>query len=98
MKQKIIMKKLSAVTLAFGLCAAAMLFIPSVTGNDQVQADEQVRSVYTNEPIPAAQASLRPIAVMMPTDKKAQPSYGIGSADVLYEIMAYTHWKYQKLS
>lgn len=46
-----------------------------------------VRSVYTNEPVTAAQASLRPIAVMMPTDKTAQPSYGIGSADVLYEIM-----------
>lgn len=46
-----------------------------------------VRSVYTNEPVTAAQATLRPIAVMMPTDKVAQPSYGIGSADVLYEIM-----------
>ncbi len=66
MKQKTIIKKLSAIALALGLCAASILFIPSVTGNDQVQADEQVRSVYTNEPIPAAQASLRPIAVMMP--------------------------------
>lgn len=46
-----------------------------------------VRSVYTNEPVTAAQATLRPIAVMMPTDKVAQPSYGIGGADVLYEIM-----------
>ncbi len=46
-----------------------------------------VRSVYTNEPITAEQAAVRPIAVMMPTDKVAQPSYGIGNAAVLYEIM-----------
>lgn len=46
-----------------------------------------MRSVYTNEPVTAAQASLRPIAVMMPTDKVAQPSYGIGNADILYEVM-----------
>ena len=56
-----------------------------------VKADEAlpgyVRSVYTNELVPAEQAVVRPIAVMMPTDKVAQPSYGIGSADVLYEIM-----------
>lgn len=45
------------------------------------------RSVYTNEPVSAAQANTRPIAVMMPTDKAAQPSYGIGRADILYEIM-----------
>ena len=46
-----------------------------------------VRSIYTNEPVTAAQAGLRPIAVMMPTDRSAQPSYGIGHAKVLYEIM-----------
>ncbi len=45
------------------------------------------RSVYTNEPVTSAQANARPIAVMMPTDKAAQPSYGIGSADILYEMM-----------
>lgn len=46
-----------------------------------------VRSIYTNEPVTAAQAGLRPIAVMMPTDRSAQPSYGISHAKVLYEIM-----------
>ncbi len=46
-----------------------------------------VRSVYTNEWITAQQALTRPIAVMMPTDKSAQPSYGISSAKILYEIM-----------
>ncbi len=45
------------------------------------------RSVYTNEAVSSAQANLRPIAVMMPTDKSAQPSYGISKADILYEIM-----------
>ncbi|MCI2049119.1 MAG: DUF3048 domain-containing protein [Lachnospiraceae bacterium] len=44
-------------------------------------------SVYTNEPVSAALANQRPIAVMFPTDTIAQPSYGIGSADILYEIM-----------
>lgn len=45
------------------------------------------RSVYTNEPVSAALANQRPLAVMFPTDTVAQPSYGIGNADVLYEIM-----------
>ena len=45
------------------------------------------RSVYTNEPVTTAQANTRPIAVMMPTDRAAQPSYGISKADILYEIM-----------
>lgn len=46
-----------------------------------------VRSVYTNEPILSETAANRPIAVMMPTDKIAQPSYGISNAKILYEIM-----------
>ena len=45
------------------------------------------RSVYTNEAVTTAQANTRPIAVMMPTDRAAQPSYGISKADILYEIM-----------
>lgn len=87
MNKKTIRKKLSAAVLAAGFCAAAVFAVPSVTGTSQVLADEQVNSVYTNESIPAAQASLRPIAVMMPTDKAAQPSYGISNAKVLYEVM-----------
>ena len=65
---------LAAVTLA-GMSANGVL--PA----SQVKADEAlpgyVRSVYTNEWIPAEQSVVRPIAVMMPTDKVAQPSYGI---------------------
>ncbi len=49
--------------------------------------DSRSRSVYTNEPVSSALANQRPIAVMMPTDKAAQPSYGISKADILYEIM-----------
>ncbi len=87
MKRKTILKTLSAAALAVALCLTSAIFVPSAAGTDQVQADDQVHSVYTNELIPAAQASLRPVAVMMPTDKAAQPSYGIGNAKVLYEVM-----------
>lgn len=75
------MKKL--VALAATLGCVSMLFPMS-----PVQAQEgYVRSVYTNEWVTPQQALSRPIAVMMPTDKIAQPSYGIGNAKVLYEIM-----------
>ena len=46
-----------------------------------------VRSALTNEWITEEQSEARPIAVMMPTDREAQPQYGIGNADVLYEVM-----------
>lgn len=84
-----IFKKITAAVLA-----AAVLTVlsgSSIVPATQVNADEAlpgyVRSVYTNEWVPAEQSVLRPIAVMMPTDKVAQPSYGISSADILYEIM-----------
>lgn len=67
--------------------AAMMLTAALAVPAEGVQAAGQVRSVYTNEPVSAAQAGTRPIAVMMPTDKVAQPSYGISHAKVLYEIM-----------
>lgn len=88
------MKKGALKKLAAAIMAAVALAAASAGGAApmaQVKADEAmpgyVRSVYTNEWIPAEQAAIRPIAVMMPTDKVAQPSYGISSADVLYEIM-----------
>lgn len=88
MKKRTIKKSLTASLLAAGLCVTAVLLSPSfAVPSAEVKAEEQVRSVYTNELIPASQAALRPIAVMMPTDKAAQPSYGIGNAKVLYEIM-----------
>lgn len=82
-------KRVLAMGTAFSMAAAVLgtSLFPTV----QVQAAEEnagyVRSVYTNEWVTPEQAALRPIAVMMPTDKKAQPSYGIGNAKILYEIM-----------
>ncbi|MDD3368886.1 MAG: DUF3048 domain-containing protein [Lachnospiraceae bacterium] len=78
-------KKLGRVTMALALVAATIVGAGVPMGT--VQADGEVKSVYTNEPVSQAQASQRPIAIMMPTDKAAQPSYGISQAKVLYEIM-----------
>ena len=81
-------KRLAAVGMTLAMTMA--MIGGSLVSSMEVQAEElpgYVRSVYTNEWIPAEQATLRPIAIMMPTDKKAQPSYGIGNAKILYEIM-----------
>lgn len=59
---------------------------PTVT-DDVPPAEGMVRSKVTNFWIEEELATSRPIAVMMPTDKEAQPQYGIGEAGVLYEIM-----------
>lgn len=75
------------------LLAMGLLTVTVVAGalnqSSTAQAEEvqMIRSVYTNEWVTVQQALFRPIAVMMPTDKKAQPSYGISHAKVLYEIM-----------
>ena len=88
MNGKLAKRNLLALGAASILCAGAVFATPSgITAGTEVQADEQVRSIYTNEMISVAQASQRPIAVMIPTDKAAQPAYGISNAKVLYEIM-----------
>lgn len=46
-----------------------------------------VRSALTYAWIPEAEAEKRPIAVMFPIDRKAQPQYGISRAEIFYEIM-----------
>lgn len=56
----------------------------TVTGT---YTETSTKSVYTNENVTSSQANTRPLAVMMPTDAAAQPSYGISYADILYEIM-----------
>ena len=68
------------------ICLLAAVACVAVMPAQVAQANE-IRSVYTNEVITQAQATSRPIAVMMPTDKVAQPSYGISHAKILYEIM-----------
>ena len=65
--------------------AAVPQVLPQPTPEEAYAAAGFVRSVYTNEWIPAEQAGVRPIAVMMPTDRIAQPSYGISNAKILYE-------------
>lgn len=60
---------------------------PEEPEEDLPPAEGMVRSKLTNEWIPEEQASARPIAVMMPTDKVAQPQYNIGKADIIYECM-----------
>lgn len=46
-----------------------------------------VRSFLTGGWIPAELAEKRPVAVMYPTDKKAQPQYGLSKVSVFYEIL-----------
>lgn len=62
---------------------------PSVEEPEEDLPPEEgmVRSKLTNEWITEEQAIARPIAIMMPTDKAAQPQNGIGQADILYECM-----------
>ena len=47
----------------------------------------KARLATTGEVVDEAVANERPIAIMLPTDKAAQPQYGIGQAGVLYECM-----------
>ncbi|MBQ9631291.1 MAG: DUF3048 domain-containing protein, partial [Lachnospiraceae bacterium] len=47
-----------------------------------------VRSALTHLWIPAELAEKRPIAVMYPIDKKAQPQYGLNKAGIVYECPA----------
>jgi len=46
-----------------------------------------MRSALTHEWIPEELAKKRPIAVMYPIDKKAQPQYGLNRVSVFYEIL-----------
>ena len=65
-------------------------FSPAAYGQPltgQSYVTDSLISVYTGLPVTAELANQRPLAVMMPTDSAAQPSYGISRADVLYEIM-----------
>ena len=76
------LNKITKLIAAFTTVACILTMVP--TG---IARAEELRSVYTNEVVSAGQAAQRPIAIMMPTDRVAQPSYGISHAKVLYEIM-----------
>jgi len=56
--------------------------------DDETPPEEgMVRSPLTNLWVSAEQAQRRPVAIMYPTDKKAQPQYGLDRAEIFYEIM-----------
>lgn len=62
------------------------------SAEDEIVEDDQIpdgmaRSPLTGEIEDKAIAKQRPLAIMLPTDKAAQPQYGIGQAGVLYECM-----------
>ena len=76
------LKRIIASITAVTICSLGIFITPWLgIGGTDAHADGEVHSVYTNELIPASQASQRPIAVMMPTDKACQPSYGISRAN-----------------
>ncbi len=51
----------------------------------EIGPDGMARSYLTGEWIDADLASQRPVAVMIENTSGSQPSYGIGSADIIYE-------------
>ena len=60
------------------------------SAEDEIVEDDQIpdgmaRSPLTGEIEDKEIAKQRPLAIMLPTDKAAQPQYGIGQAGVLYE-------------
>lgn len=54
---------------------------------DDVLPEGKEYSSLTGEIIDKKLWKQRPLAIMLPTDKAAQPQYGIGNAGVLYECM-----------
>ena len=46
-----------------------------------------VRSPFTNEWVDEALVKNRPIAMMYPINKEAQPQYGLNKVEVFYEMM-----------
>ena len=60
------------------------------TGQSEAGAAKETYSdisVLTGEAIDPALASQRPIAVMYPIDRQAQPQYGLANVDIFYEII-----------
>jgi len=57
------------------------------TVETEVLPDGYVRSSLTNELVTEEVANTRPIAVMIPMDKVAQPDYGNSRAGVVYECL-----------
>jgi len=58
-----------------------------VIDEDAPPAEGMVRSYFTNQWVDEAVNNTRPIAVMYPINKEAQPQYGLSNVAVFYEIM-----------
>ncbi|MBO6269109.1 MAG: DUF3048 domain-containing protein, partial [Clostridium sp.] len=73
----------------------AVIEIEDETGAEEVPEVKEdippeeglVRSSLTHEWVTQEEYDKRPLAVMYPIDKKAQPQYGINRAEVFYEIL-----------
>jgi len=59
-------------------------FLYPVIENHEIDS-EKVHSYLTGEAVDASIGNRRPIAVMIPNNKDAQPQYGISKASVVYE-------------
>ena len=59
----------------------------TAASDDVPPAEGMVRSPFTNEWEDEAVADTRPLAVMYPINKEAQPQYGLSNVAVFYEIM-----------
>ena len=54
---------------------------------DQPPQEGMVRSLFTNQWVDESVNTTRPLAVMYPINKEAQPQYGLSNVAVFYEIM-----------
>ena len=67
--------------------AATEATTEATVDEDEAPEEGMVRSLFTNEWITEEAASTRPLAVMYPINKQAQPQYGLSNVAVFYEIM-----------
>ena len=61
--------------------------VEETVSEDDPPAEGMVRSYFSNEWVNAEVNEKRPLAVMYPINKEAQPQYGLSNVAVFYEIM-----------
>ena len=61
--------------------------VEETVDEDAPPAEGMVRSYFTNQWVDEEVNNTRPIAVMYPINKEAQPQYGLSNVAVFYEIM-----------
>ena len=67
--------------------AVAEATVEETVDEDVPPQEGMVRSLFTNEWVDEATNTNRPLAVMYPINKEAQPQYGLSNVAVFYEIM-----------